>query len=77
MKVSITLKKTVSAILLLLIMSGLYGAIIALCNQYLRSHDLLTPISKPVLVTILVAGYYAIYRWFSKRLDKIAKKETV
>lgn len=70
-----TVKKTMCAILLLLFMSGLYGAVIALCNQYLRSNELLTPMSKFVLIAILVTGYCLIYRWFSKRLDTIAKNK--
>lgn len=57
-------------------MSGLYGAVIALCNQYLRNNELLTPTSKFFLIAILVIGYFLIYRWFSKRLDSIAAKPT-
>ena len=51
-------------------------AIIALCNQYLRNNELLTPTSKFFLIAILVIGYCLIYRWFSKRLDSIAAKPT-
>lgn len=74
MKLSITEKKAISAILLLLLMSGLYGAFIAICNQYLRRHDLISPISKFVLIFLLVIGFYLIYRWFSRRIDDISKK---
>lgn len=74
--ISKTVKKTIYAILLLLLMSGLYGAVIALCNQYLRNNELLTPTSKFFLIAILVIGYCLIYRWFSKRLDSIAAKPT-
>ena len=76
MKRSVTVKKTISAILLLLLMAGLYGSVIALCNQYLRTQDLITPVSKAVMIVSLVGGYYLIYRWFSKRLDLIAKNES-
>lgn len=75
MKVSTTAKKAISAILLLLLMSGMYGAVIALCNQYLRRHDLLSPISKSILIALLVIGFYLIYRWFSRRIDNLSKKE--
>lgn len=57
-------------------MSGLYGAVIALCNQYLRRHDLISPISKSVLIAILIIGFYLIYRWFSKRIDDLFKKKS-
>lgn len=73
MKVSTTAKKAISAILLL--MSGMYGAVIALCNQYMRRHDLLSPISKSILIALLVIGFYLIYRWFSRRIDDLSKKE--
>lgn len=76
MKLNTTVKKTISAILLLLLMSGLYGAVIALCNQYLRRHDLISPISKSVLIAILIIGFYLIYRWFSKRIDDLFKKKS-
>lgn len=75
MKVGTTAKKAISAILLLLLMSGMYGAVIALCNQYLRRHDLLSPISKSILIALLVIGFYIIYRWFSRRIDDLSKKE--
>lgn len=75
MKMSPTAKKAISALLLLLLMAGLYGAIIALCNQYLREHDLLTKSSKFVLGIFMFAGFYYIYKWFSKRIDAIQKQK--
>ncbi len=74
MKLTTTAKKAISALLILLLMAGLYGAIIALCNQYLREHDMLTQSSKFVLGVIMFAGLYFIYRWFSKRIDTIQKQ---
>lgn len=71
MKLNTTAKKAISAILLLLLMSGLYGAVIALCNRYLRRHDLITPLSKSFLIALLVIGFYLIYRWFSRRINSI------
>lgn len=76
MKLNTTVKKTISAILLLLLISGLYGAVIALCNQYLRRHDLISPISKSVLIAMLIIGFCLIYRWFSKRIDDVSKKKS-
>ena len=58
MKLTTTAKKAISALLILLLMAGLYGAIIALCNQYLREHDMLTQSSKFVLGVIMFAGLF-------------------
>ena len=55
-------------------MAGFYGAIIAMCNQYLREHDMLTNTSKFVLGVFMFAGFYFIYKWFSKRIDTIQKQ---
>lgn len=61
--------------LILLLMAGLYGAIIAMCDQYLREHDMLTKSSKFVLIALMFAGFYFIYKWFSKRIDTIQKQK--
>ena len=74
MKFNSTFKKSITAFLLLLLMAGVYGAIIALCNQYLREHDMLTTTTKFILGIFLFVGYYFIYRWFSKRIDAIGKQ---
>lgn len=74
MKLNPTAKKAISAMLILLLMAGLYGAIIALCNQYLREHDMLTKSSKFILGVIMFAGFYFIYKWFSKRIDSIQRQ---
>ena len=74
MKLSLTARKAISASLVLLLMAGLYGAIIALCNQYLREHDMLTKSSKFILGVFMFAGFYFIYKWFSKRIDTIQKQ---
>lgn len=71
MKLSSKAKKAISALLILLLMAGFYGAIIALCNQYLREHDMLTNASKFVLGVFMFAGFYFIYKQFSKRIDTI------
>ena len=52
-------------------MAGFYGAIIAMCNQYLREHDMLTNTSKFVLDVFMFVGFYFIYKRFSKRIDTI------
>ena len=74
MKLSKTAKKAISATLILLLMAGLYGAIIALLNQYLREHDMLTKSSIFILGVLMFAGFYFIYKWFSKRIDTIQKQ---
>lgn len=72
MKLSLTAKKAISALLILLLMAELFGAIIA-CNQYLREYDMLTQSSKFVLGIFMFAGFYFIYKWFSKLIDTIQK----
>ncbi len=67
-------KKAILAIFIFLLMAGLYGAIVALCNQYLREHDMLTNSSKFILGVFMFAGFYFIYKWFSKRIDAIQKQ---
>lgn len=74
MKLSSTAKKALSALLILLLMAGLYGAIIAVCNQYLREHNMLTQSSKFVLGVFMFAGFHFIYKLFSKRIDTIQKQ---
>ena len=74
MKLTPTAKKAISALLILLLMAGLYGAIIALCNQYLREHDMLTKSTKFTLSVFMFAGFYFIYKCFSKRIDTIQKQ---
>ena len=74
MKLTPAAKRAISALLILLLMAGFYGAIIALCNQYLREHDMLTKSSKFILGVFMFAGFYFIYKWFSKRIDTIQKQ---
>ena len=74
MKLTPTAKRAISALLILLLMAGLYGAIVALCNQYLREHDMLTKSSKFLLGIFMFAGFYFIYKWFAKRIDTIQKQ---
>lgn len=74
MKLTPIAKKVILAMLIFLLMAGLYGAIIALCNQYLREHDMLTRSSKFILGVFMFAGFYFIYKWFSKRTDTIQKQ---
>ena len=73
MRFNSTVKKAISALLILLLMAGFYGAIIALCNQYLREHDMLTNTSKFVLGVFMFTGFYFIYERFSKQIDAIQK----
>ena len=68
-------KKYISAFVLFILTGGIYGGFICLCNRYLRTHDLLNPYVKGMFTFILCMGIYFIYRWFSKRLDKISKTQ--
>lgn len=74
MKLTPTAKRVISAMLIFLLMAGLYGAIVALCNQYLREHDMLTRSSKFILGVFMFVGFYFIHKWFSKRIDTIKKQ---
>ena len=74
MKLNQTARKAISALLVMLLMTGLYGAIVALCNRYLREHEMLTKSSKFILGVFMFAGFYFIYKWFSKRIDTIQKQ---
>ncbi|MDE5643344.1 MAG: hypothetical protein K2F74_02425 [Muribaculaceae bacterium] len=74
MKLNPTARKAISALLTMLLMAGLYGAIVALCNQYMREHDMLTKSSRFILGVFMFAGFYFIYKWFSKRVDTIQKQ---
>ena len=76
MKLDPIAKKAILSLLILLLMAGLYGATIAICNQYLREHDMLTKSSKLVLGIFMFTGFYMIYKWFSKRIDAIQKPNT-
>lgn len=60
--------------LILLLMAGFSGVIIALYNQYLHEHDLLTKSSRFILGVFMFAGFYFFYKWFWKRIDTIQKK---
>ena len=74
MKLNQTARKAISALLVMLLMTGLYGAIVALCNRYLREQEMLTKSSKFILGVFMFAGFYFIYKWFSKRIDTIQKQ---
>ena len=74
MKLSPKLKKAISTSLIFLLMLGLYGIIVSLCNQYIREHNMLTKPTKFVLFVFMSAGFYFIYKWFSKRIDTIQKR---
>ncbi|MDE6269843.1 MAG: hypothetical protein K2M12_03180 [Muribaculaceae bacterium] len=67
-------KKAIRAFLVLLLMAGVYSAIIALCYQYVKHHDMQSQTAKYILGIFLFAGYYFIYRWFAGRLRAISKE---
>ncbi len=68
-------KKSIAAFVALLAMAGIYGAVIALCNRFFRKNELITPYTKFILIAAIVTGFYFIYRWFSNRVDTIAKEK--
>ena len=49
----------------------LFGATIALINQYLRLHNMTSPLSLGILVGILFVVYYILWRWLCRKLDKL------
>ncbi|MBJ2188437.1 MAG: hypothetical protein HFJ87_10185 [Muribaculaceae bacterium] len=52
--------------------AGIYSGVIALANNYLRTHGMLTPTTKFIIGVALGLGLILIYRWFSRQLDKIS-----
>ena len=68
-------KKYIFAFVLFILMGGVSAGIMSIGNRYLRTHDLLNPYVKGMFTFILCMGIYFIYRWFSKRLDKISKTQ--
>ncbi|MDE5902469.1 MAG: hypothetical protein K2H21_04545 [Muribaculaceae bacterium] len=74
MKLTPTARKAISALLIMLLMAGVYGAIVALCNQYLREHQMLSTTSQYLFRVIGFVGFFLIYRWFARRIDRIAKR---
>lgn len=59
----------------MIVMAGVYGAVISFCNHYLRMHNLLNGTTKFLLSLSLILGFYFIYRWFVRRLKKIEKNQ--
>lgn len=70
-----SVKKYLSALLIFLLMSGIYAGVISLCNRWLRENDWLTIPTKLLVGAILFIGFYLIYKWFAKRLSKIDNQE--
>lgn len=56
---------------LFLTIVALFGATIALINQYLRLHNMTSPLSLGILVGILFVVYYILWRWLCRKLDKL------
>jgi len=70
-----TIRKAVIAFLTFLLMAGLYGAAISLCNRFLREYGLMSTASRLILGAFMVTGFYLLYRWLVRRLDGIAKSK--
>ena len=67
-----TVKKAFFAFAVLIMSAGIYGGVIALANNYLRTHGMLTPTTKFIIGVALALGLILIYRGFSRQLDKIS-----
>ena len=76
MKLTPTAKRAISAMLIFLLMAGLYGAIVALCNQYLREHDMLTRSSKFILGVFMFAVSTSYTNGFQNGLTR-SKSKTI
>ena len=63
--------KAIKIFCLFLIVVALFGATIALINQYLRLHNMTSPLSLGILVGILFVVYYILWRWLCRKLDKL------
>ena len=56
---------------LFLTIVALFGATIALINQYLRLHNMTSPLSLGILGGVLFVVYYNVWRWLCRKLDKL------
>lgn len=65
--------KVIITFFVFLIFVALFGASIALVNQYLRVHDMTSPWTHGFLSAILAVVYYNAWRWFCRKLDKLNK----
>lgn len=70
-----TFKKVSVVVIVCSVMAGIYGGVIALCNRYLRDNGLLNSFSKFALILLMLVGFYLIYRWFCRRLDRLSKNQ--
>ncbi len=61
--------KTIRIFCFYLAIVALFGATIALANQYLRLHDMTSPFTSGVLGAILFIVYYNVWRWLCRKLD--------
>lgn len=68
-----SVKKAIGVFLLFLAGVGLYGALIAFANHYLRTHDMLTPVAELILLALLVVGFCIAYRWLTRKLNALDK----
>lgn len=73
-KLSRTARQSIIALLFFLVMAGLYGAVIAFCNQLLRHYGLLTRFTRVGLIVVLAIGFYMLFRWFCRRLNRIVRQ---
>lgn len=73
MKLGRTARQSIVAFLFFLVMAGVYGALIVVCNQMLRHYGLHSQFTKVSLVVVTVIGFYLIFRWFCRRLNTIVK----
>lgn len=58
--------------MLFLVGMGIYCAVFALGNQYLRTHNFLSPVSTGLFTFFLCAGLYLFYKWFCRHIDRIS-----
>lgn len=68
MKMKTSTRRAIGAFLVFLLMAVVFEVIIVLVHLYLKDHGMESKASKYVLGCVMFAGYYFIYRWFSRRI---------
>jgi len=60
-------KKIILSLILFILGAGIYGGIISFACQYMQKNDF-APLSKPILLGLLVFGLYHLQRWLYRRI---------
>lgn len=65
--------RAAKAFVLFLVFVAVYGAIVALANQMLRSHGYASVSSSTILIASTIYVLYLAWKWLCRKLDLIGK----